>query len=73
MFARFAQRVRQLLVLRHRLGELPFGFEKPFFERTDTERGIGKAGPQVCDFLVERRNLSCKVGFDRHGLNVHRK
>ena len=63
VFARFTQRVAQLLVLPDRLGELALGLEQTLLEGPDTIRRIGQARPQLRDLLAQHGDLS----FERSG------
>jgi hypothetical protein len=76
VLARFAKGVAQLLVLRHRLGQLPLRLEQSFFERPLTLGGIGKAPPELVDLLFEHRDLCLEhrlgcLGILCHDRNLH--
>ena len=53
VLARLAQGVAQLLVLGDGLGQLALGLEQPLLERAHALRGVGEAGAQVGDLVVE--------------------
>ena len=53
VLARLAQGVGQLLVLRHRLGQLALGLEQPLLERADPLRRVLQLAPQRHDLFLE--------------------
>ena len=57
VLARLAKCVAQLLVLRHGLGELAFGFQQALFQCPLTLRRVGEAPSQLIDFLLEHHHL----------------
>jgi hypothetical protein len=61
VFARFAQGVRQLLVLGHRLGELSLRLEQALFERADALGRVLQLAPQRQDLLLEELGLLTQV------------
>jgi hypothetical protein len=53
VLARFAQRVRQLLVLSDGGGELALGLEEALLEGVHTLGCVCEPGAQVCDLLLQ--------------------
>src|SRR3954465_8093106 len=56
-FARLARGVAQLLVRRHRLGQLALRLEQSFLERALPLRGVCEAPAQLVDLLLENGDL----------------
>ena len=67
VLARLTQGVAELLVLGDGLGQLALGLEQPLLERAHPLRGVGEAGAQVGDLVVER------VGLGAEGLAWSRR
>ena len=61
VLARLTQRVRQLLVLRHRLGELALRLEQPLLERADALRCVLQLAPQRQDLFLEELRLLAQL------------
>ena len=57
VLARLPQRVAELLVLGHGLGELALRLEQALLERPDPLRRVGHPGAQVSDLVVQRVDL----------------
>ena len=57
VLARLSQRVAELLVLGHRLGELALRLEEALLEGADALRRVRHARPQVRDLVVQRVDL----------------
>ena len=53
VLSRLTQRVGQLLVLRHRCGQLPLGLEQALFERADSCGGVSQLAPKQSDLFFE--------------------
>jgi hypothetical protein len=59
------ERVAELLVLRHGLRQLALGLEQALLECANALGGVGHAGPEVGDLLVQRVDLGtqCRGGL----------
>ena len=57
LLARLPQRVGELLVLRHRLGQLALGFEQALFEGADALRRVLELAPELDDLFLQRLHL----------------
>jgi hypothetical protein len=64
VLAGLPQRVAELLVLGHGLGQLTLRLQQALLEGADPLRGIGHAGAQMSDLVVQR------VDLGSHGLGV---
>ena len=57
LLPRLAQGVGELLVLRHRLGQLALGLEQALLERADALGCVLQLAPELDDFLLESLHL----------------
>ena len=62
VLARLAQRVAQLLVLRHRLGQLALGLEQALLEGPDPLGPVGHLAAEARHLLVEQAGLFVQAG-----------
>ena len=60
VLARLAQRVAELLVLGHGLGQLALGLEQPLLERAHPLGRVGEPGAQVGDLVAQRVDLGAQ-------------
>ena len=67
VLAGFAKGVAQLLVLRHRVRQLPLGFQQPLFEGALALGTLGQLLAQLFDLLREHDGLRLQ---DRHRLGL---